>query len=104
MANSYDGKKLKLWTPATYRIELDGEVGERFRDSFSGLRITTLQRKDQSTVTTLVGRMRDQAELTGLLNSLHDLHLPIISVQILSQENDTNITNQGFEKKEEEKK
>ena len=104
MSNSHAGKKLKLWTPATYRIELDGEVGERFRDSFSGLRITTLQRKDQSTVTTLVGRMRDQAELTGLLNSLHDLHLPIISVQILSQENDTNITNQGFEKKEEEKK
>ena len=104
MPNSHGWNKLKLWSSATYSIEFNGEVSERFRDSFSWLRITTFQRKDQSTVTTLVGRMRDQAELTGLLSSLHDLHLPIISVQILSQGNDTNKTNQGFERKEKEKK
>ena len=99
MSNSYDGKKLKLWTPATYRIEIDGEVGERFRDSFSGLHITTFQRKDQSTVTTLVCRTRDQAELAGLLNCLHDLHLPILSVQLLSEENDKNKNESGARKK-----
>jgi hypothetical protein len=31
---------------------------------------------DQSTVTTLTGRLRDQAELAGVLNSLYELHLP----------------------------
>jgi hypothetical protein len=50
------------------------------------MRITTRQRKDQTTVTTLSGRVRDQAELTGVLNTLYELHLPILSVEILSCE------------------
>jgi hypothetical protein len=32
-------------------------------------------------VTTLVGRLRDQAELSGVLNSLYDLHLSILKVE-----------------------
>ena len=95
MPNDYDGEILKLWTSATYRIQYQGGVSDFFRNSFSGLRITSFQREDQSTVTTLVGRMRDQAELTGLLNSLYELHLPIISVHILSEDNDNNL---GVEK------
>ena len=27
MSELYDGKRLKLWTPATYRIEVEGEAG-----------------------------------------------------------------------------
>ena len=38
-------------------------------------------------MTTLTGRLRDQAELTGLLNSLYDLHLPILSVENLDADN-----------------
>jgi hypothetical protein len=36
-------------------------------------------------VTTLEGRVRDQAELTGVINSLYELHLPILSVQNLTE-------------------
>jgi len=41
-------------------------------------------RADQSTVTVLTGRLKDQAELTGVLNSLYELHLPILKVKIVA--------------------
>jgi hypothetical protein len=28
MSISHNGEQLKLWTPATYRIEVEGEVAE----------------------------------------------------------------------------
>ena len=88
MTNAHDGKHLKLWTPATYRIEVEGHIDESCSDRLGGMRITTRRRKDQTTVTTLVGRVRDQAELTGLLNSLYELHLPILTVENLKDKND----------------
>jgi hypothetical protein len=50
------------------------------------MRITTRNRADQSFVTTLIGRLRDQAELSGLLNSLYDLHLSILKVEVVNGE------------------
>jgi hypothetical protein len=86
MPNSHNEEHLKLWTPATYRIEVEGEVPESWSDRLGGMRITTRQRKNQSTVTTLTGRVRDQAELTGVLNTLYELHLPILSVENLERD------------------
>jgi hypothetical protein len=37
-------------------------------------------------VATLVGRLKDQAELSGVLNTLYEMHLPLLSVEILSDE------------------
>ena len=50
------------------------------------MRITTRKKSDQTTVTTLDGRLRDQAELSGVLNSLYDLHLPILKVEDVNEE------------------
>jgi hypothetical protein len=88
MPGEFDGKHLKLWTPATYRIQVEGALDEIWADSLAGMRISTRKRADQSTVTTLTGRLRDQAELSGVLNGLYELHLPILSVKILSEDND----------------
>ena len=87
MMDLYDGKRLKLWTPASYRIEVEGEAGGSIFRDMSQVCTTAHTREDQSVKTTLVCRMRDQAELTGLLNTLHDLHLPILSVTLLEDEN-----------------
>ena len=73
--------------PATYHIEVEGHIDESWSDRLGGMRITTRRRKDQTTVTTLVGRVRDQAELTGLLNSLYELHMPILTVENLKDKN-----------------
>jgi hypothetical protein len=88
MSDTSDGKYLKIWAPATYHIEVEGEVGKSWADHFGTMRITTRTRKDNSVVTILVGRVRDQAELSGLLNSLYDCHLPILSVELLDDEED----------------
>ena len=87
MLNSHEGEHLKLSTPAAYRIEVEGEVPESWFDRLGGMRITTRQRANQTTVTTLIGRVRDQAQLTEVLNSLYELHLPILSVENLSEDN-----------------
>ena len=84
MPDDYIGNNIKLWTPATYRIVVEGHLAESWSDRLAGLRIKTRQRADQSTVTTLTGRVRDQAELSGVLNSLYELHLSILKVEILT--------------------
>ena len=64
------------------------------------MRITARKRADQTTGTTLVGRLRDQAELSGVLNSLYDLHLSILKVEVVDGEQQK----LGSEKKKEENK
>jgi hypothetical protein len=86
MSNNSNEKHIKLWTPATYRIEVEGQLAESWSDRLAGMRITTRSRADKSFVTTLIGRLRDQAELSGLLNSLYDLHLAILKVEVVNGE------------------
>ena len=86
MTNNTNEKPIKLWTPATYRIEVEGNLNESWSEFLAGMHITTRKRSDQTTVTNLIGRLRDQSELTGVLNSLHDLHRPIVKVEIVNGE------------------
>jgi len=86
MTQNSNEKRIKLWTPATYRIEVDGHIDESWSDRLAGMQITTRKRSDQTTVTTLVGRLRDQAELSGVLNSLYGLHLSILKVEVVNGE------------------
>jgi hypothetical protein len=87
MTDTSTDKRIKLWTPATYCIQVEGHLDESWSDRLGGMRINARKRADQSTVTTLTGRLRDQAELTGVLNSLYELHLPILSVKNLTEKN-----------------
>ena len=79
-------KHIKLWTPATYRIEVEGHLDESWSERLAAMRIATRKRADQSSVTTLIGRLRDQAQLSGVLNSLYDLHLSILKVEVVNGE------------------
>jgi hypothetical protein len=69
--------------PRTYRIRLIGQLNESWSDRLGGMRITTSSRGDRASITTLVGCLRDQAELAGVLNALYELHLTLLSVEIL---------------------
>jgi hypothetical protein len=44
--------------------------------------ITTRQ-SQSTTVTDLVGQVADQAALSGILNALYEMHLPILQVEFL---------------------
>jgi hypothetical protein len=86
MTNKSNEKHIKLWTPATYRIEIEGLLAESWSDRLAGMRISARKRLDQTTVTTLDDRLMDQAELSGVLNSLYDLHRPILKVEVVTGE------------------
>jgi hypothetical protein len=77
-------KHVKLWTVATYRIEVEGHLDESWSDRLAGMRISTRNRADQTSLTTLIGRLRDQAELSGVLNTLYGLHLSILKAEVVN--------------------
>ena len=49
------------------------------------MNITEVQRSDRENETILVGRLADQAALSGVLNTLYEQHLPVLSVDCLEE-------------------
>jgi hypothetical protein len=78
-----DIKKFDFGESANYRIVVQGCLEESFSERLGGMRITTSSRGEKALVTILEGRLMDQAELSGVLNSLYEMHLPILSVEAL---------------------
>ena len=85
MPQSHSGKGHKLETPATYRIRVQGRLDETWADRLGGMAITSTTTKEKLPVTLLVGHLIDQAALSGVLNTLYELHLPLLSVENLDE-------------------
>ena len=83
MQNVNSRKSFPFDRPGNYRICVLGFLDERWSERLGGLRITTSSLKDQGSITALVGQIRDQAELSGVLNTLYEMHLTLLSVEIL---------------------
>jgi hypothetical protein len=77
---------LSLGSPAVYRIVVQGLLTQGDSDLLGGVQVTTDRRAEDRPTTTLEGQLRDQAELLGVLNSLYELHLPILAVELLEAE------------------
>ena len=67
--------------PAIYEIRVRGHLEEKWSDQLGGLQITATHGSDGQQETILVGRVVDQGALTGVLHTLYELHLPVVSVQ-----------------------
>ena len=72
--------KFSFSQPATYQIRVLGKVPESYADSFSGLTIS-YNKLEEEVITTLIGKMIDQSALSGVLNSLYDIHMSVLSVK-----------------------
>jgi hypothetical protein len=72
--------------PGHYRIRVFGALGARWSNKLGGLRFTTEDSRDYGVLTTIEGEMRDQAELSGVLNTLYEHHFTLLSVQYLKSE------------------
>jgi hypothetical protein len=59
----------------SYRVTVRGNMSDRFASAFDGV---TVERGKSTTV--LVCRLRDQAELYGLLNRLRDFGLDLVEL------------------------
>ena len=71
-------------SPATYRIGVQGRIPVRWCDRLEGMTIAEDSPEAGLPVTTLLGELSDQAALAGVLNTLYELHLPVLSVERLS--------------------
>ena len=70
-------------SPGLYRIRVQGILVPRWSDRVGGMSITTQTPEGGTAETILVGRLPDQAALSGVLSTLYDLGLPLLSVECL---------------------
>jgi hypothetical protein len=64
-----------------YLVVVDGELGDDIGRVFEGMSVTRANGR-----TVLVGTMRDQAELQGVIQRISDLGLTLLSVSALDRE------------------
>ena len=86
MPTSNHHKDIEFSGPASYRIVVQGVLNEEWSDRLGGLAITATSQAGRIPQTTLAGQLRDQAELSGVLETLHSLHLPILKVEQIEDE------------------
>jgi hypothetical protein len=65
--------------PGRYEIRLKGHLGSRWAARFDGMTLTT--RADGTTL--IEGPVADQAALHGLLRTLRDIGIPLLSLTLL---------------------
>ena len=65
-------------TCRTYRLIVEGELSDGAERAFDGMTLTRTEG-----TTTLTGRLRDQAELQGLLQRASDLGLTLLGVNAI---------------------
>jgi hypothetical protein len=70
--------------PASYQIKIQGRIDPSMSDLLEGLTISIVNQEGIPPVTILEGELRDQAALAGVLNSLYEMHLLVLSVQCMS--------------------
>ena len=86
MSGSLQKDRVKFEKPGTYKVVVQGILGEEWSDRLAGMRLTTNYSEDEASATTLIGHLRDQTQLNGVLNSLYDLHLSILKVEVVNGE------------------
>jgi hypothetical protein len=71
-------------SPAPYQIIVQGRIDGTWSDRLEGMKICQAAENLHLPETTLEGELSDQAALAGVLNTLYELHLPVISVKRMS--------------------
>lgn len=67
--------------PGRYRILIRGTLNADWSDRLGDMTISAAPQADGSPATALLGELVDQSALVGVLNTLHDLGLPLVSVE-----------------------
>ena len=68
---------------AIYKIIVNGVLNDSYSNKFTGMQLKIHRGEKKSANTTLIGEIKDQAALSGILNSLYDMQFTIISVNML---------------------
>ena len=74
---------VSLLAPARYRICIQGILDKNWSKYCGGMMIEHENDPKRGAMTILAGRLADQSALVGVLNSLHDIGCPILSVEYM---------------------
>jgi len=69
--------------PAIYQIRVAGVLDKSWSNKLASMKVSLEEGSGGKKIYALIGKLQDQAELNGILNSLYDLHLTIISIDTL---------------------
>ncbi len=75
--------KTHFSTPGCYRIKVEGKLPPGWFDRLGSMRVFSASQETSNVVTIMEGRVADQADLSGILNSLYELHLTLLSVKFI---------------------
>ena len=77
-------QNLTSHNPATYQIVVEGRLDQDWSECLQGMTISTQGTEGWQPNTTLIGQLVDQAALLGVLNTLYNLGVALVSVERLS--------------------
>ena len=84
-------KGLQVDSMATYRIKVQGALGDEWSAHLHGLVIQAeATNDDELPVTVLTGQLPDQEALRQVLNTLYDQRLPLLSLEYLEEDETQN--------------
>lgn len=76
-----NGHNFTVGDSAIYRIAIAGLLNEGWAEYFGQLSVESNESECYRFVTTLTGCLADQAALIGLLDTLHNMGHPLVSVE-----------------------
>ena len=71
--------------PLTYQITIRGALTENYADWFNGMLVNLENERVTNPQTILTCRVRDQSELNGILNWLHNMNLTLLEVKAVHE-------------------
>lgn len=81
-------KRFDFDSPAVYRIRAQGKVPAFWSERLEGMTIHLdeggYEAENVAPITTMEGELLDQSALAGVLRTLYEMHLPVLSVECLS--------------------
>jgi hypothetical protein len=75
-----------MQTSQVYRITVEGRLDDTWAEQLGGMTIRHDNGDGGQPVTTLIGTMADPSALIGVLNTLHDLNLTLLSVEVVDDD------------------
>jgi hypothetical protein len=83
MLNQHLSKEFSFQKPAIYKIVVMGTIDEKWSDRIWGLQLSKTKDLDGKPTTTIIGKIQDQTALSGILTKIYEMHLTVISVNML---------------------
>lgn len=81
--NAPSARHLLFDSAATYQIRVCGQIPASRADWLGDMSICLVMRESEPAITVLEGELSDQAALAGVLSTLYEWRLPVLSVQML---------------------